>query len=473
MKKLRQLPNSALVLLLCVLLGSLAGALAEPVGEAAYAVGQIYISIVTMAAVPLLVVAMFFGLRQLMALPRPLLRIGTLLMLAVALVALCALAGTLAGAAAAPGAHLSQAAHAQLGRLILSSGGDAGEVRMALFSQGAQGAADHRLALTELVPDNFYSALASGRALGILTCTIFFGMAFAALSAEQTKVLNGIFESIYRALEALIDYANLLLPVLVFGTAAHLVAHTPREVLSAMSGFIGVFLVCAGILACIALTAIALRARVSFIRAVACLRAPMLVGFTSGTPTAAIPHTIEAMSAKLGFSRGVAELVVPFGAVFLRAGSALYYALVASFVANLYGNSLNPLDCVMICAAATVAAFASAGRNGVGGIAAAGIALSWLRLPVEAALVVFVAIDLICDGPRNLLSLLSTCAVVALASVGLQADRAAAAQQPATPIGDSVIVRLAFTRAQLAMVAGCAVVAASLIVVMGIGVGAR
>ncbi|TAM54342.1 MAG: cation:dicarboxylase symporter family transporter [Paraburkholderia sp.] len=473
MNKLRQLPNSALLLLLCVLLGAVAGAFAEPVGEAAYAVGQLYISIVNMAAVPLLVVAMFFGLRQLMGLPRPGLRIGTMLMLALALVALSALAGTLAGVVAAPGLGLSQAAHAELGRLILSSGGDAGEVRMALFSQGAQGTPEHLFALTEIVPDNFYGALANGRALGILTCTIVFGMAFAALSAEQTKVLNGIFESIYRTLEALIDYANLLLPVLVFGTAAHMVAHMPREILSAMGGFIFVFVISAGVLSCIALATIAARTRVSFSHTVASLRAPMLVGFTSGTATAAIPHTIEAMSAKLGLSRGVADLVVPFGAVFLRAGSALYFALVASFVANLYGNSLSLGDCVMICAASTVAAFASAGRNGVGGIAVAGIALSLLRLPVEAALVIFVGIDLICDGPRNLLSLLSTCMVVALASAGLQTDRAASAQPSAMPHRDSVVVRLAFTRAQLAVVAGCAFVAASLIVVMGIGVGAR
>ena len=475
MNTLRQLPNSAPVLLLCVLCGCVAGAFAEPLGEAAYVVGQLYVSIVTMSAVPLLVVAMFFGLRQLLGLPRPALRIGTMLMVAIALVALCGFAGTVVGTVAAPGLHLSATAHAQLGRLILDSSGNAGEVRMTLFGQGAPSAADGAFALTDVVPDNFYGALASGRALGILTCTILFGMAFAALSSEQTKVLNGIFESIYRTLEALIDYANLLLPVLVFGTAAHLVAHTPRETLSAMSGFISVFLASAAALSCVALAAIALRTRVSFVRTIGCLRAPMLVGLTSGTATAAIPHTIEAMSAKLGCSRGVAELVVPFGAVFVRAGSALYFALLASFVANLYGHFLDLGDCAMIGAAATVAAFASAGRNGIGGIAAAGIALSLLRLPVEAALVAFVAIDLICDGPRNLLSLLSTCTVVALVSAGVQTDRATAtvATQPATRYGDSAIVRLAFTRGQLALVAGCALVAASLIVVMGIGVGAR
>ncbi|MGG1947630.1 cation:dicarboxylase symporter family transporter [Trinickia sp. NRRL B-1857] len=473
MNALRRLPNSAPVLLLCVLLGCVAGAFVEPVGAAAYALGQIYISLVTMAAVPLLVVAMFFGLRQLLALPRPGLRIGTMLTLAIALVALCGVAGTIAGVVAAPGLDLSAAAHDVLGRLILASSGNAGEVRMALFAQGAQASTEGAFALTDVVPDNFFGALANGRALGILTCTIFFGMAFAALSSEQTKVLNGIFESIYRALEALIDYANLLLPVLVFGTAAHLVAHTPRALLSAMSGFIGVFLVLAGGLSCIAIAAIAMRTRVSFVRALACLRAPMLVAFTSGTATAAIPHTIEAMSAKLGCSRGVAELVVPFGAVFVRAGSALYFALVTVFVANLYAHSLDVADYAMIGAAAAVAAFASAGRNGAGGIVAAGIVLSLLRLPAEAALVLFVAIDLICDGPRNLLSLLSTCAVVALVSAGLQPDRAPASAQATTLYGESALVRLAFTRAQLALVALCAVLAASLIVVMGIGVGAR
>ncbi|WP_116135477.1 dicarboxylate/amino acid:cation symporter [Trinickia diaoshuihuensis] len=473
MNALRQLPNSAPVLLLCVVLGCVAGAFVEPVGAAAYALGQVYISLVTMAAVPLLVVAMFFGLRQLLALPRPGLRIGTMLMVAIALVGLCGAAGTIAGALAAPGLHLSAAAHEHLGRLILTSGGNAGEVRMTLFAQGAQPAADGIFALNDLVPDNFFGALANGRALGILTCTILFGMAFAALSSEQTKVLNGIFESIYRALEALIGYANLLLPVLVFGTAAHWVAHTPREIVSAMSGFIEVFLVMAGVFSCVALAAIAMRTRVSFIRALACLRAPMLVGFTSGTATAAIPHTIEAMSAKLGCSRGVAELVVPFGAVFVRAGSALYFALVTTFVANLYAHSLDVADYAIIGAAATLAAFASAGRNGAGGIAAAGMALSLLRLPAEAALVLFVAIDLLCDGPRNVLSLLSTCTVVALVSAGLQAERAPVSAQAVSPDGDSALVRLAFTRAQLALVAGCALVAASLIVIMGIGVGAR
>jgi Na+/H+-dicarboxylate symporter len=469
MNALKRLSNSTFVLLLCMVLGAFAGVFAGPAGALAYFAGQIYLAIVNMAAVPLLVVAMFFGLRQLLSLSRPGLRIGTMLALAVALVALCAAAGTLAGVLAAPGQSLSNAAHAQLGQLVLQSSSDAGDMRMTLFGHAGSAAAPRGLALRDFVPDNFYRVLADGHALGILTGTILFGMAFAALSTEQTSVLNGVFEGIYRTLETIIDHANLLLPVLVFGTAAHVAGQTELATLSAMGGFLLCFVLFALLLCGVAILAIAARSGASFGRVVACLKAPMLIGLTSGSATAPIPHTIEAMSTRLGFSRGVAELVVPFGAVFVRAGSALYFALAAVFVANLYDRPLGVDDMLMIGAASAVAAFISAGQSGVAGVAYAGFVLSMLRLPVEAAGVLLVAIDLICEGPRNLLSLLSVCTVVAFVSAGLPADRVTLPDlnEPRAAL------RFAFTRGQLALTACCVLLAASLIVLMGIGVGAK
>jgi Na+/H+-dicarboxylate symporter len=192
----------------------------------------------------------------------------------------------------------------------------------------------------------------------------------------------------------------------------------------------------------------------------------------SGSATAPIPHAIEAMSTRLGFSRGVAELVVPFGSVFVRAGSALYFALATVFIANLYERPLGVGELVLTGAAATVAAFVSAGRSGVAGIGYVGMVLSMLQLPVEAAGVLLIAVDLICEGPRNLLSLLSVCTVVALVSAGLPAERTPLVEVGARRDGAAVL-RFAFTRGQLALATGCVVLAASLIVLMGVGVGAK
>jgi Na+/H+-dicarboxylate symporter len=471
MKAWKHLSNSTLALLVCFVMGAIAGVIAAPVGAAAYFVGQLYLSVVNMAAVPLLVVAMFFGLRQLLAMPRPGVRIGTMLMLAVVLVALCAAGGVVLGAFAMPGQHLSGAAHAQLGELVLQSTSD---TRVVLFGHAASSttATPGGFALGDLVPDNFYYALAQGRPLGILTGTILFGMAFGALSSEQTSMLNSVFEGIYRALESVIGYANLLLPVLAFGMAAHLVAHAQRATLDAMSGFLLCFVLSVLLLSGLALAAIARRAGTSFGRAIASLKTPMLVGLASGSATAPIPHTIEAMSTRLGFSRGVAELVVPFGSVFVRAGSALYFALAAVFVANLYDRPIGVADLVVIGVASTVAAFTSAGQKGVASVGYIGVVLSLLQLPAEAAGVLFVTIDVICEGPRNLLSLLSICTVVALVSAGLPSERI---PLPAalSVAGSRPVFRFAFSRAQLVLAMGCVVAAASLIVLMGIGVGAK
>ncbi|OXJ22614.1 sodium:dicarboxylate symporter [Burkholderia sp. HI2714] len=474
MKALHMLSQNTLGLIVCLATGGLCGVFAEPAGALAYFVGQLYLSIVNMAAIPLLVVATFFGLRQVIALPRPRTRVGTIMLLALALVVLSAIGGTLIGVLAMPGQHLSAEARAHLGELVLKSA-SADEVRVALFDRGAggTGAGTSIISVNDIFPDNFYRVLAQGHSLGILTGTILFGLAFAALSREQTRMLNSVFEGVYRALQTIIAQANLLNPVLVFGVAAHLTSHTQGVTLEAMSSFLLCFALSAFVLAILALVTIAARSGRPLLQALSCLKAPLLIGLTSGSTTAPIPHTIEAMSERLGFGRGVVELVMPFGSVFVRAGSALYYTLATVFVANLYERPLGAGEIALVCAASVVAAFASAGQRGVVAVGYTGFVLSMLHLPVEAAGVLLLSVDLICEGPRNALSLLSVCTVIALVSAGLPSERKEAVEVQGSAAGVSPVLRFTFTRGQLVLAAGCAVMVASLILLMGIGVGAR
>jgi Na+/H+-dicarboxylate symporter len=237
------------------------------------------------------------------------------------------------------------------------------------------------------------------------------------------------------------------------------------------------FLVCFGLASCalggLALVTIAVRAGQPFMQVLSQLKAPLLVGLTSGSATAPIPHTIEALSQRLGFSRGVVELVVPFGSVFVRAGAALYYALAAVFVANLYNRPLGAGEILIVCAASVIAALVSAGQGGVASVGYMGIVLSMLNLPVEAAGVLFVTLDLICEGPRNALSLLSACMVIALVSAGLPSERHAMVEATGGVARLDTTLRFTFTRGQLALATGCLMTVASLIVLLGIGVGAR
>lgn len=475
MSTLNRLSGSTALLAFCMATGALAGVMAQPLGNAAYLIGKLYLVVVNMAAMPLLVVAIFFGLRQVLDLPQPGKRISLTLALAVALVAGGAVVGTVLGAVVMPGKHLSAQEHAQLGELVWRQGSALSEDSVSLLAQqdgqtALDGGASRRESvMRDLLPDNFFRVLAQGHTLGILVATLLFGLAFASLSRERTALLDGIFESSYRALGIIIDRANLMIPILAFGASAYLTSNAQAATLGAMGGFLLCFMLSAIALSGAAMALISARAGMPMLAVLAEMKGPLLVGLASGSATAPVPHAIEVMSARLGFSRGVAELALPFGAVFMRGGAALYFALVTVFVANLYGKPLGGGEFALVAAGAVAAAFVSAGQSGVANVAFAGLTLGLLELPVEAAGVLFVAIDLLCDGLRTVLSLLCVCVVVAWVSEGLPSERAAEREGTA----GRAPLQLVFSGVQLVLVGSCMAMAGLLILLLGIGLGAR
>ncbi|MDB5871419.1 MAG: sodium:dicarboxylate symporter [Ramlibacter sp.] len=470
---LKRLSSSPPALLVCLVAGGLVGRFFPDLGAVAAVLGQVYLGVIGMAALPLLVVATFFGLRQTLALPQPGRRVLMIAALAMLLVAVCAGVGTLAGVLVQPGASVDRGTREYLGAMVQRAGGAAGDTEIALdaTSDPNQDKALDPNWAADLVPDNFFRVLAEGKSLGILLCTIPFGLAFAALGKGRNTALTGVFETIYRALETIISRVNLFIPVLVFSMSAYFVAKTEPRTIAAMSSFVGWFLILALSLSAVAVAVIRRQCKLPVSQVLQALKAPALISLTSASTTASIPDTIEAMSSKLGFSRGIVELVTPMSSVFLRGGSALYYALVALFVANLYGRTLAPDELALTCAGAFLAAFASAGNNSAANVAYAGVVLAMLQLPAEAALALFIAVDLICEGPRNLLTLLCACLLSALVSRGLPSERVAAGE--ATAATAPKPVRFAFTRADLALGVGCCLVVAVLLVVLGIGVGMK
>jgi Na+/H+-dicarboxylate symporter len=281
----------------------------------------------------------------------------------------------------------------------------------------------------------------------------------------------GIFEAVYRALELIISRVNIFIPVLAFGMAAYFAARTDTQTLHAMGSFLATFFVFALSLAGLATVFIWKKSGLSPAVVLSALKTPALISLTSASTTATIPDTIEAMSSKLGFSRGIVELVIPIASVFMRSGAAFYFALLAVFVANIYGRPIAAQEFLLICLGASMAAFASAGNNSLAAVGFAGIVLSMLNLPIEAAMALFLAIDLICEGPRNLLTLLFSCVLIVLVSGGLPSERIET--NASADIRAPEPLRFVFSRASVAMALACVLLAAILITIAGIGVGMR
>jgi aerobic C4-dicarboxylate transport protein len=468
---LKRLSSSSLGLFMCLVAGGMVGWFAPSSGKPLFVLGRIYLTLINMAALPLLVVATFFGLRQMLLLPKPAQRALFIVALSAALVAVCAVAGAAFGGISGPGKGIGLADRQYLGMLVQQAGGEAADARISRYEPLETNAGDDGAWLSDLVPDNFFHALVEGQPLGILVCAILFGLAFASMLRERTNALVGIFEAIYRALESIISRVNVFIPFFAFAMAAYFASGTDLRTLHAMGSFLVSFFAVAGLLSAAAFALICRRSGLPAGTVLAALKTPALIALASGSATATIPDTIEAMSSRLGFSRGIVELVIPTSSVFLRAGAALYFGVLGVFVSNVYGQPVTPGEFGVICIGAWMAAFASAGTTGTASVAFAGSLLAMLHLPVEAALALLIAIDILCDAPRNLLTLLFACVLIVLVSAGLPSERIDSSTT--RDITSQEPVRLVFSRASAVIALSLGLLAGMLITLVGVGVGMK
>lgn len=453
-----------LTLIACLLGGAVLGLFSPPGSGIVGLVGDIFSRLLEMAALPLLMVATAFGLRNLLGLPRPGRRLLMLVVGGMAAMLIAGLAGALLAQLSGPGRNLPPQEQEALGELILKVGAASESIALDPEKGGeAAPPADSG------VPDNVFSVLVNADLAGMLLCALLFGLAFATQPREASKDLARQLEAIYRTLEILIGKANLLLPLLAFCMAAQITSSIGLDTLSLLGHLLETLFLASLVPAVLALALICRHARCTPWQALDALREPLIIGFAAPTPAAAIPSAIDALSRRLGFSRGIAELLVPTGSIFLRAGLALHTAVIAMFVAQLYEQAMTPASWILVGTQAAVAALVLNPSGQPSALAPAALVLLWLQLPAEAVLPVLLLADRLCQGPRQILSLLCIGALTAQVSGGLPSEK----REQQITLNVMGPWRLALTQRTLGTVVACIIAAGCLATLAGIGTGMR
>ena len=127
-----------------------------------------------------------------------------------------------------------------------------------------------------------------------------------------------------------------------------------------------------------------------------------------------MPIMIESLVERLGFARSRVELMVPLTVSLLRIGPVVYYVCATIFIAQLYGRSLSAMEVGIVLAASVLAGFASAGMTGLVTVSLIGMTCTYLGLPFEAAFILFLAVDPICDMLRTLVLVIGNTAAVSV-----------------------------------------------------------
>ncbi len=125
---------------------------------------------------------------------------------------------------------------------------------------------------------------------------------------------------------------------------------------------------------------------------------PFIVAFTTRSSAVTLPVNMEAAK-RMGIPDEVFKITLPIGATVNMDGTAIYQALSAVFVAQLFGIPLAPYQLPLIILAATIGSVATAAIPGGGTIMLAYV-LAVVGLPLEGIGIMLV-IDPIADAIRT------------------------------------------------------------------------
>jgi Na+/H+-dicarboxylate symporter len=414
LKKLYAFALNPWVVIVSLTAGFLLGMYMPALGLKLGFVGDVYVDLLKMIALPFMVSAVIFSLQRLF-------REGGAggLMARVAVVfavfsVVVALLGALTLLVMKPGENLSTETMQTFGKIV---GNDLNSSDTVMSLQGVDApvkSVSFTEVLVSLVPSNIFAALASGDTLKALVFALLFGFAVGQVPSRVSDGLTQSLETIYHSCQTLMRWLNYPLPAILFCMSAAQMAKTGIGPLQAMAQFVLAFFVASLLALVIATIIIWKRSNSTLGQTLNALRGPFALALATRSSATCMPIMIESLADRLGFARSRVELMVPLSVSLLRIGPVIYYVAATVFIAQLYGKPLGITELAVILSASILAGFASAGMTGLLTVSLVGLTCSYLGLPFEAAFILFLAVDPICDMLRTLVLVIGNNAAVSL-----------------------------------------------------------
>jgi adenylate cyclase len=414
------------VILAAAILGSIIGFYTAPIsallGVASFAKilavpGQLYLFFLQMTVIPIIITAIASSLGKLMRNKNNDGFVKRLVLVFLAGIGITAIVGIVLGSLGKPGAGLDEDTRSLLTHLVSSEPqSDALEVSLSA-STIPETLRRNGLAafFSSLVPSNIFSALSLGSTMAVVFFSITFGIAIGFLKEDSATLLINLFSAIFEAFQKLVSSSLYLLPLGLVCLMAEQIAAVGIQIFMAMSKFIVLYCIGTGFLFLVSTIIIWQRSgQKNPFKVLAVMFEPVMLALATRNSMAALPSAINSLCRDLGFNKNQVNLALPLGMTLGRFGNIFYFGIAVFFVAQLYGAQLTLVSYVIIFLGIILAGTATAGASGIVTISVISIALSPLNLPVEAVLVIFMAIDTIIDPFRTLLLVYANIAATAI-----------------------------------------------------------
>ncbi|MDQ0227126.1 dicarboxylate/amino acid:cation symporter [Metabacillus niabensis] len=256
--------------------------------------------------------------------------------------------------------------------------------------------------ITNIVPDNIFSALVNADLLQVIFFAVVLGVGIVK-AKSRGELIKGFVVSIYDVVSIITDFIMKLTPIGVFGLMVPVVATNGLAVLLPLLKVIIAFYI-AVILHMIIVYLFSVKFLSSYTikEFITALLPAQLIAFTTCSSLAALPVTIKSVQEKLKVPKEVSGFVLTLGATINSDGNAIYQGIAVFFVAQAYGLDLSFGALLMVVLTGTLASIGAAGVPGAA-LVVVSLVLSTVGLPPEG-IALIAGIDRILDMGRTLVN---------------------------------------------------------------------
>ena len=381
-------------------------------------IGQIFIQLLKLIAVPLIFVSLTKGisdLKDITALSRMGLRtISWYLATTIFAVFL----GLFLVNFFQPGSYVSPETLAEVAQRIPD---DINDKIAAGSSSGAEGPLDF---FVRLVPQNIFAALSqNGSLLQVIFFTLFFSTCLLLISPEQQRPIKQFIDALNAVMMKMVDLIILVSPYAVVALIAALFAETTNsDLLLALLSYAGVLLLGMAILLVLYPLLARFMTGMPLMKFSRGILPAQLVAFSTSSSMATLPVTMECVEDNLEVENEVASFVCPVGATLNMDATSLMQAIAAVFVCQVLGQDLPLQDQMIIVLTATLASIGAAGAPSAG-IVMLVIVLESVGFPSEnlpLALTMILAVDRPLDMCRTVVNISGDSCVAVLVGHSLK-----------------------------------------------------
>lgn len=236
--------------------------------------------------------------------------------------------------------------------------------------------------LLNIIPSNPIAAMAEGNVIQVIVFSILLGIAINFAGAKGKPLLS-VIESLADVMYRLTSIVMAFSPIGIFALMAWVAGSFGVAVFLPLLKFIMVLYFASFVHIIVVFCGILWgMARLNPIPFFKGMKDAMVMAFSTCSSAATLPVAMHCVQENLGVSKNISGFVLPLGITINMNGTAIYQAMSAVFIAQVYGVPLDITKLVTISLAATLSAIGTAGVPGSGFVMLS-VVLASVGLPLE------------------------------------------------------------------------------------------